>query len=143
MTVINPYLTFNGNCEEAFDYYRKIFGGEFTYIGRFSDMPEKQQINLSDEEKKHIMHVSLPISKETILMGSDAMPGYNEKCVPGTAVSLSITVRTKKEADRIYNLLGEGGEKVVPMGKTFWGAYYGLVEDKFGFNWMISSFKSD
>ncbi len=142
MTVINPYLTFNGNCEEAFDYYRKVFGGEFTYIGRFSDMPENQQHNLSEEDKNRIMHVTLPISKETVLMGSDAMKGYNEKFEPGTAISLSITASSNKEADRIFQLLADGGKKIIPMERTFWGAYFGIVSDKFGISWMISSYKN-
>ncbi len=71
MTTINIYLTFNGNCEEAFTFYKSVFGGEFPYIGRFGEMPTEDGTKLTGDDAKRIMHVSLPISKETMLMGSD------------------------------------------------------------------------
>ena len=142
MTVINPYLTFDGNCEEAFDYYRKIFGGEFSSFARFSEMPHNDEYQLTEEKKNQILHVSLPISKETVLMGSDTMPGYEHKIVPCISMSLSVTVSSNKRADHIYNMLARNGKNVIPLGKSFWGAYFGIVVDQFGFSWMISCFKN-
>ena len=138
MTAINPYLTFKGNCEEAFNYYRKVFGGEFDYIGRFSEMPPQEGVSLSEEDGNKIMHVSLPISKDNILMGSDTGGEWAPGLIVGNNISLSINADTKEDADRFFDLLSDGGKVKMPMDQTFWGDYFGMCTDRFGINWMVS-----
>lgn len=138
MATVNSYLTFNGNTEEAFNFYKSVFGGEFTYIGRFKDMPADENCPPpTAEEENLIMHVSLPISKETVLMGSDAT-SFSGKVVAGTNFSISINTDSKEEADKLFAGLSAGGNVVMPMEKTFWGAYFGMFADKFGINWMVN-----
>lgn len=136
MAVLNAYLNFNGNCEEAFNFYKSVFGGDFTYVGRFGDMPEGEQ-PIPDEMKNAIMHISLPISKETILMGSDTGGEWASQLVVGNNVSLSITALTKEEADRLFEGLAAGGNITMPIGDVFWGDYFGMLTDKYGVNWMV------
>ncbi len=136
MTTVNPYLVFNGTCEEAFNFYKSVFGGEFQYLGRFSDMPESDCKHMPKDLLNKIMHVSLPISEETILMGSDSNPNMGE-VNSGNNVSLSIGVSSKDEAETVFNSLSQGGKVTMPLQDTFWGSYFGMLEDKFGFIWMI------
>ncbi len=136
MTTINPYLTFNGNCEEAFNFYKSVFGGEFPYIGRFKDMPSQDPI--PENEAQRIMHVSLPVGDNTVLMGSDSLESYGKKLQPGNNFSISVNTDTKEETERIFNGLSEGGNITMPLMDTFWGAYFGMFTDKFGIQWMIS-----
>lgn len=135
MAIINPYLTFDGNCETAFNFYRSVFGGEFNYIGRFKDMPAEYKV--PDAEKEKIMHVSLPISKETVLMGSDSSESFGGKPNFGNNFSISISTPEKAEADRLFKALSEGGTVTMPMENAFWGDYFGMLVDKFGINWMV------
>lgn len=138
MATINPYLTFNGNCEEAFTFYKSIFGGEYSYMGRFGEMPQEEGYTLSDSEKNKIMHIGLPISKTDVLMGSDTMQPYNDSYTVGNNVTISVGADTKEEADKLYAGLAEGGKPTMPMNDTFWGSYFGMLTDKFGVHWMIS-----
>ncbi|MBC7696370.1 MAG: VOC family protein [Burkholderiales bacterium] len=120
MNVINPYLTFNGTCEEAFNFYRAVFGGNFTYVGRFSEMPPMEgHPPVSAEVANLMMHISLPISKETVLMGSDISEEFGKVTVVGNNFGISINATSEKEADRLYNALAEGGKQTMPMSKTF------------------------
>ncbi|HSD08808.1 VOC family protein [Flavobacterium sp.] len=137
MAAVNPYLIFNGNCEEAFLFYKSVFGGEFPYIGKFKDMPvDENSPKLSDEQANRIMHVSLPIGN-TILMGSDSHDEAGAVAF-GSNVSISINTESVAEADRIFNGLSAGGNPFMPMNKTFWGAYFGMFVDKFGIHWMVN-----
>lgn len=139
MASINPYLTFPGQCEEAFNFYKSVFGGEFPYFGRFKDMPPSEGCEpLSDEEGNKVMHVSLPISKETILMGSDSSEAWGQSTVLGNNFSISINTESKDEADKLFTGLSAGGKVTMPMEKTFWGAYFGMFTDKFGIQWMVN-----
>ncbi len=138
MSVINPYLTFTGNCEEAFNYYKSVFGGEFASIQRFGEMPPQEGYPVSESDKSKIMHVSLPISKETILMGSDAGEKMNPSIIQGSNFTLSVNTESKQEADRIFNDLSKGGKVSMPMENTFWGSYFGMCIDQFGISWMVS-----
>jgi PhnB protein len=136
---VNPYLTFNGNCEEAFNFYRSVLGGNFTYVGRFKEMPPSPDgKTVSAAEGEKIMHISLPISKETILMGSDSSEEFGHATVVGNNFSISLNAPSEKDADRIYKGLAEGGKAIMPMSKTFWGSYFGMLVDKFHIQWMIS-----
>jgi PhnB protein len=137
MTTVNVYLTFNGNCKEAFDFYKSVFGGEFAYIGTFGEMPPQEGFEMSDEEKNRIMHVSLPISAETILMGSDTTSHSGELSL-GNNFSISINTDSDEKADTFFNALSKGGKVIMPLQNTFWGSYYGMFTDKFGINWMVN-----
>jgi PhnB protein len=135
MAVLNPYINFNGNCEEAFTFYRSVFGGEFALLSRFSEMPPGMPVEEGAEQK--ILHVALPISKETVLMGSD-IPGSVPAAVRGTNLNICIDAQNEQEADKLFNGLVKGGNAIMPMEKTFWGAYFGMLTDKFGIQWMVS-----
>ncbi len=138
MTKVNPYLTFNGNCEEAFSLYKSAFGGEFLYIGRYRDVPPPDRQTFQVENDDKIMHVTLPISKETILMGCDSPERSRQGTILGNNICLSISTDSKKEADRLFNELSVGGQIKMSMNQTFWGAYFGVFTDRFGINWTIS-----
>lgn len=138
MTAINPYLIFNGNCEEAFLLYQSVFGGEFPYVGRFSDMPSGDgNPSLSEEDSNKIMHISLPIGAHSVLMGSDSNSASGAVTF-GQNMSVSINTASREEADRFFNGLSANGSIVMPMTDTFWGAYFGMCTDKFGVNWMVN-----
>lgn len=136
MAQINPYLTFNGTCEQAFNFYKSIFGGEFTYIGKFKDMPSEQP--LPEGVSELIMHVSLPISKETNLFGSDANEAFGQTAQAGTNFSVSINAESEAEAKKLFDGLSAGGKITMPLEKTFWGALFGMFTDKFGIHWMVN-----
>ncbi|WP_242927669.1 VOC family protein [Pontibacter vulgaris] len=136
MAAINPYLTFAGNCEEAFNFYKSVFGGEFPYVGRFKDMPSERSIPESEANK--IMHISLPISKETVLMGSDSSEAFGQVTTVGNNFSISINAENEEEAKRLFEGLSAGGNITMALNKTFWGALFGMFTDKFGINWMVN-----
>ena len=135
MTAVNPYLNFSGNCEEAFDFYRSVFGGEFLMVMRFKDVPAEYQ--MADSEAEKIMHVSLPIGPGTVLMGSDT-PAAMGPVTNGTNFFISISTGSEAEATALFNGLSAGGQISMPLGKAFWGAYFGMLTDKFGVQWMVS-----
>lgn len=139
MNTVNVYLAFKGNCLEAFNFYKSVFGGDFAHLGKFSDMPPQEGMPpIPDSEKDKIMHVSLPISKETVLMGSDTPESFRQTIVTGNNFSISIGSDSTDEADRLFSELSAGGKVSMPMNKTFWGAYFGMLTDKFGISWMIN-----
>lgn len=139
MATVNIYLTFEGDCEDAFNFYKSVFGGEFAYLGRFKDMPQDENCKpMTDEVGNKIMHVTLPISKETCLMGSDTGGEWASSVNVGNNFSISINAGTKDEADKLFENLSKDGKVMMPMNKTFWGAYFGMFTDKFGINWMVN-----
>lgn len=139
MTTVNVYLTFDGNCREAFDFYRSVFGGEFSSAETFGEIPPEVEIPpMSDEQKKKIMHISLPISKETIIMGSDTGGNWAPDLKVGNNFSISVNTKDKAETTRVFNALAEGGNITMPLNETFWNAYFGMLTDKFGINWMVN-----
>jgi PhnB protein len=138
MPIVNAYLNFDGTCEEAFNFYKSVFGGEFTYMGRFGEMPPQEGRPVPEADKNKIMHVSLPIGGDTILMGSDSGSEWASAMVVGNNISLSINADSKADADRFFVSLSTGGKVTMPMAQMFWGDYFGMFTDKFGINWMIS-----
>lgn len=138
MATVNVYLTFNGNCEEAFNFYKSVFGGEFPYMGRFKDMPADADHPMPPGQAEKIMHVSLPISEETMLLGSDTGGEWAASYSQGNNFSISINASSQAEADKLFNGLSAGGRITMPLNKTFWGEYFGMFTDKFGINWMVS-----
>lgn len=139
MTTINPYINFNGNCEDAFNFYKSVFGGEFTVLQRFNEMPDDvpEEQRPSKNEGEKIMHVTLPIGKQAILMGSD-YPEKMDHIQVGNNFSISIDTSSEEEANKFFNELSEGGKVIMPMKKTFWGSIFGMFVDKFGIQWMVS-----
>ncbi len=139
MTTANIYLNFNGNCEEAFNFYKSVLGGEFPYVGYFRDMPVQEGCDpLPSEFGSKIMHISLPVGGGTILMGSDTGGDWAPSFQPGNNFSVSLNTDSREEADRLFNGLSAGGQVTMPMELTFWGDYFGMFTDKFGVNWMVS-----
>ena len=136
MATLNPYLNFKGNTEEAFNFYKSVFGGEFIALQRFKDTPEADRVPADEKDK--IMHVSLPIGKANILMGTDALESMGHMLSVGNNINLSINTESEAEADKLFNALAAGGKVTMPLGRTFWGAYFGMLTDKFGIKWMVS-----
>ena len=137
MTTVNAYINFMGNCEEAFNFYKTVFGGEFSSLSRFSEMPPQEGMGLTEADMDKIMHVSLPISKECILLGSDVGGEWAKNLTMGNNITLSISAESKAQADQFFQALSEGGNISMPMESTFWGSYFGMCTDKFDINWMI------
>ena len=135
MTTIHPYLNFNGNTEEAFNFYKSVFGGEFLSIQRFRDIPDSGQIPATALDL--IMHVALPIGG-SVLMGTDAPESMGFHVKTGNNVHLSLNADSREEADRLFNALSAEGRIEMPMSDMFWGAYFGSFADKYGIQWMIS-----
>jgi len=138
MTTVSPYLSFKGTCEEAFNFYKSVFGGEFLFVGRFKDMPENSNFPITEEEKEKIMHISLAISKESVLYGSDVPYSSEKSTDPENNISLSVETDSIEEATRVFNGLSAGGKVTMPLDKTFWDAYFGMFTDKYGINWMVN-----
>lgn len=136
MAQLNPYINFNGNTEEAFLFYKSVFGGEFITIVRFKDMPD-QENPLSEEDGNKIMHIALPIGEGNILMATDFLESMGQKMIDGNRYSLSISAVSKEEADQLYEGLSVGGKIEMPIMDSPWGTYFALFADKFGINWMI------
>ena len=135
MAAINPYLNFNGNAEDAFNFYKSVFGGEFPMVMRFKDVPQEMKMNEKEGDK--IMHIALPIGDGTVLMGSDVPESYGKATV-GTNFFISVSTKSKEEADAVFGGLSEGGKVSMPMSQAFWGDYFGMLTDKFGIQWMIN-----
>ena len=138
MASVNIYLNYNGNCEEAFNFYKSVFGGDFTYVGRFGEMPQDGGKPIPESDKNKIMHISLPIGEHSVLMGSDTGGEWAPDFKQGNNFSISINAQSKDEADRIFNAISSGGHVTMPLANTFWGDYFGMCADKFGINWMMS-----
>ncbi len=139
MTTVNVYLNFNGNCRDAFKFYQSVFGGELSDISIFGDMPPQEgmpPVALADQDK--IMHVSLPISDQTALNGSDYVEGMGPKMKVGNNFSISIATDEFAEGSKLFGMLSEGGNVTMPLQEVFWGGHFGSCEDKFGINWMVS-----
>jgi PhnB protein len=134
---LNVYLVFPGNTEEAFKFYKSVFGGEFRTVMRFKDMP-MPGMKLARKDENKLMHIALPIGKDDVLMASDTTetPG-TPKLVMGNNVTLSIFPDSKEEADKLFKALSAGGQVSMPLGNQAWGDYYGDFTDKFGVRWMV------
>ncbi|KCZ71390.1 hypothetical protein ANME2D_02118 [Candidatus Methanoperedens nitroreducens] len=136
MTKLNTYLNFAGNTEEAFNFYKSVFGGEFSSVVRFKDMP-MEGVNIPKEDENKILHISLPVGKDNVLMASDSLESLGQKLTQGNNVYISVHPESKEEADRIFNALSAGGTIEMPIADQPWGDYYGSFKDKFGVQWMV------
>lgn len=130
-----PYLTFGGDCAEAFDFYKSVFGGDYEMRSTFAEGPE--DMNVRDEDKSKIMHVTLMVDGAP-LMGSDTTSDHGGPVDKGNNISISYAPKNRESADEIFGKLSAGGHTIMPMHDAFWGAYFGMCTDKFGVNWMLS-----
>jgi PhnB protein len=137
MTRLHTYLNFAGNAEEAFDFYRSVFGGEFSSVVRFKDLPI-EGVSIPEEDQGKVMHMALPIGKDDILMASDTLRSLGHELVQGNNAYVSVHPESKEEADRIFSALSQGAEIEMPIGDQVWAGYYGALKDKFGVMWMVN-----
>ncbi|HEY4151446.1 MAG TPA: VOC family protein [Chitinophagaceae bacterium] len=136
MATANFYLNFNGTAEEAFAFYKSVLGGEFTSVLRFRDTAEAPKLPPGDQDK--LMHISMPIGKGNVLMGTDALESAGHKLTVGNNFHISLSPESEEEANKLYNGLSAGGKAKMPLTKTFWGALFGMFTDRFGVQWMIN-----
>jgi PhnB protein len=135
MATLNPHINFNGNAEEAFIFYKSVFGGEFTKVMRMKDFPNPE-FPLPEEDTNKIMHIALPIGS-TMLLGND-VPSFMGKTNENENRSkISVSAASKNEADQVFSGLSEGGAVEVPMVNSPWGSYFGMFRDKYGIEWMV------
>ncbi|MGC1631807.1 MAG: VOC family protein [Gelidibacter sp.] len=135
MALINPYINFNGNAEEAFNFYKSVFGGEFAQVKRFKDMscPENP---MAEKEANKIMHIALPIGKN-VLMANDVPESMGRVNENENRSKISVSAQSREEADRLFNGLSSGGAIEVPIDDSPWGSYFGMFRDKYGIEWMV------
>ncbi|QEC53528.1 PhnB protein [Anseongella ginsenosidimutans] len=137
MSLIVPYLNFKGNTEEAFNFYKSVFGGDFTSVQRFGDTPHAGDIPPGQSNK--IMHLSLQVDKDTLLLGSDNLESMGmPPLVEGTNFSLSCHPESVEEGTMLFNALAAGGQVLMPFEKVFWGAHFGMLIDQFGIKWLFN-----
>lgn len=137
MAHINPYIHFNGNAEEAFTFYKSVFGGEFALIKRFKDLAAAG-LPIAAHEADKIMHIALPIGKTSLLMGSDTPESMGRHNENENRSKISVTAESKEEADKIFNGLSAGGSIEMPIDDSPWGSYFGMFRDKFGIEWIVN-----
>ncbi|WP_416444148.1 VOC family protein [Leeuwenhoekiella sp. A16] len=135
MAQINPHINFNGNAEEAFTFYKSIFGGEFVKVMRFKEM-SSPEYPVSENEANKIMHIALPIGKN-FLMANDVPESMGSTNENENRSKISVSAESKEEADKLFNGLSEGGQVEVPIEQSPWGSYFGMFRDKFGIEWMV------
>lgn len=135
MPTIKPHINFNGNAGEAFEFYRSVFGGEFSNLVRFKDMPGLDHI--SDNDGHLIMHISLPIGSNNELMGNDVPPSMGVVNEREHRSKIYVSAENKEEADRIFAGLSAGGDVEVPLAESPWNTYFGMFRDKYGIEWMV------
>ncbi len=135
MALINPHINFNGNAEEAFTFYKSVFGGEFAMIMRFKDM-ESPEFPVADHEANKIMHIALPIG-QNVLMANDVPESMGRTNENENRSKIAISAESREEADKLFNGLSAGGIVEMPMEDSPWGSYFGMFRDKYGIEWMI------
>ena len=135
MALINPHINFNGNAQEAFNFYKSVFGGEFAMIVRFKDMASAE-MQIAEDEANKIMHIALPIGKN-VLMGNDVPSFMGKVNEQENRSKISVSAESREEADKIFSGLSAGGNVEVPMADSPWGSYFGMFRDKYGIEWMV------
>lgn len=136
MAIINPHINFNGNAEEAFQFYKSVFGGDFSTIIRFKDL-SSDDFQVSEKEAEKVMHIALPIGENT-LMGNDVPEFMGRVNENENRSKISISAKSREEADHLFQGLSAGGSIEVPMNDSPWGSYFGMFRDKFGIEWMVN-----
>jgi PhnB protein len=140
MAKVSTYLNFPRNTEEAFNFYKSVFGGDFTNgINRFGDIPSSPDMPpIREEDKNLVMHIELPILAGHVLMGTDAPESLGFKVLPGNNVHISLQPDTRTETKKLFDALSAGGKVTMELQDMFWGAYYGSCTDKYGVQWMVN-----
>jgi PhnB protein len=136
MALINPHMNFNGNAEEAFNFYKSVFGGEFTKIMRFKDL-SSPEFPIAENDANKIMHIELPIGKN-FLMANDVPEFMGKTNENENRSKIFIHAESREEADKIFNGLSAGGTIEGPIGDSPWGTYFGMFRDKYGIEWMVN-----
>lgn len=136
MAFINPYIHFNGNAEEAFTFYKSVFGGEFTKISRYKDI-SSPEYPIAENDANRIMHIALPIGKSNLLKASDVLEIMGQVRENDNRNTISISAESKEEADKLFNGLSEEGKIEMPIADGPFGSYFGMFADKFGVQWMV------
>ena len=135
MALINPYINFNGNAEEAFNFYKSVFGGEFSLIIRFKEMSDPEH-PVAENDANKIMHIALPIGKN-VLMANDVPERMGRVNENENRSKISVNVQSREEADKLFSGLSAGGTIEVPISDSPWGSYLGMFRDKFGIEWIV------
>ena len=136
MARIDPHINFNGNAEEAFNFYKSAFGGEFTQVVRFKDLPGSE-FPIAEKEANKIMHIALSVGKN-LLMGNDVPEHMGRTNENENRSKISIAAESREEADKIFNGLSEEGQIEMPISDSPWGSYFGMFRDKYGIEWMVN-----
>lgn len=136
MAIINPHINFNGNAEEAFNFYKSVFGGDFTKLVRFKDLASTE-FPVSEIEKNKIMHIELPIGKTNALMANDVPEFMGRVNENENRSKIYINAESKEEADKLFLGLSAGGQIEASIGDSPWGSYFGMFRDKYGIEWMV------
>jgi PhnB protein len=136
MALINPHINFNGNAEEAFTFYKSVFGGEFAKVIRFKEL-SSAEFPVPEKEENKIMHIALPIGKGSVLMANDVPESMGRTNENENRSKIFISAESKAEADKLFNGLSAGGEMEYPIGDSPWGSYFGCFRDKYGIEWMV------
>ena len=138
MAQINPHILFKGNTEEAFNFYKSVFGSEFSMLIRMKDLPNDPNNPISEKVGNKIINIALPIGKSNVLMGSDVAEHFmDQELVTGNRYTISISAESKEEADQLFNGLSADGEIEFPISDSPWGSYFGMFSDKYGIQWMV------
>ena len=136
MAHVNAYLNFAGNTEEAFNFYKSVFGGTFVNLQRFKDTPHGDSIPAHEREK--IMHIALPVGPGSVLMATDTLESMGQKLIAGNNCHLAIEADSKDQAEKLFNGIYEGGNITMQMENNLWGEYFGMLMDKLGVSWMVN-----
>lgn len=136
MALINPHINFNGNAEEAFTFYKSVFGGEFARVVRMKDLASAE-FPVSENDENKILHIALPIGKSNVLMGNDVPEFLGKVNEKENRSKISISTESKEEADKLFNGLSADGEIEMPISDSPWGSYFGMFRDKYGIEWMV------
>jgi len=142
MATLNPWINFNGNAEEAFSFYKSVFGGEFAKIVRFKDIAS-EEFPVAEKEEDKIMYIALPIGESTVLVANDVPEVLGQVNERENRSKILVRVESKEEADRVFSGLSVGGEVEGPMGDGPWGTYAGMFRDKYGIEWIIETVPSN
>jgi len=134
---VHPYLNFGGNTEEAFNFYKSVFGGEFSSLMRFKDFGENT-MNVPSEDLDKIANIALPLGNGNILMGTDALESLGQSVTFGNNFHIFLEAGGTEEAEVLFNVLSQGGKVEMPLQKTEWAEKYGSCTDKFGVQWMVN-----
>jgi len=137
MALINPYIHFNGNAEEAFTFYKSVFGGEFAKMIRYKDLSGPEH-PIAENDANRLMHISLPIGKTNVLMGSDVLEMMGRVTENDNRNTIAISAESREEADKLFNGLSEGGKIEMPLADGPLEAYFGMFTDKYGIEWMVN-----